>query len=207
MSNLQAWPLGLNLHIFLVPSLPSPRCHSWPSSGDWNPNLLRPLHVGDDFLGHPNGLVPTMRRLHLPNLACDHLAICLLLDDIGVALDLVLAVGLGVDEGALDDGIHPLSFALSHLLELRTLVELVPFFMTLVASHGFTLLKLLHHVITVILRRLDLSLGAHGALALQVRQMPHEPFNFLLELIIFLCNEIITSFYNKILMAFLIAKG
>jgi hypothetical protein len=24
-----------------------------------NPNHLRPLHVEDDFLGHPNGLVPT----------------------------------------------------------------------------------------------------------------------------------------------------
>jgi hypothetical protein len=33
---------------------------------------------------------------------CNHLAICLLLDDVGVALGLVLAVGLGVDEGALD---------------------------------------------------------------------------------------------------------
>jgi hypothetical protein len=41
---------------------------------------------------------------------------------------------------------------------LRAFVELVPFSMTLVASHGFTLLKLLHHGITVILRRLDFAL-------------------------------------------------
>jgi hypothetical protein len=59
---------------------------------------LRPLHVGDDFLGHPNGLVPTPLLLHLPNLVCNHLAISLLLDDVGVAFGLVLVVGLGVDE-------------------------------------------------------------------------------------------------------------
>jgi hypothetical protein len=65
---------------------------------------LRPFHVGDDFLGHPNGLVPTPLLLHLPNFVCNHLAISLLLDDIGVALGSFLAVGLGVDEGALDGG-------------------------------------------------------------------------------------------------------
>jgi hypothetical protein len=40
---------------------------------------------------------------------------------------------------------------------LRAFVELVPFSMTLVASHGCTLLKLLHHGITVSLRRLDFA--------------------------------------------------
>ena len=111
--------------------------HLRPSSGLWNPNHLRPLHVGDDFLGHPNGLVPTPLLLHLPNLVCNHLAISLLLDDIGVALGLVLAVGLGVDEGALDCGLQFLLCALVHLLDkLRAFVELVPLFMTLVASHG-----------------------------------------------------------------------
>jgi hypothetical protein len=54
--------------------------------------------VDDDFLGHPNGLVPTPLLLHLPNLVRNHLAISLLLDDVGVALGPVLAVGLGVDE-------------------------------------------------------------------------------------------------------------
>jgi hypothetical protein len=58
-----------------------------------------PLHVDDDFLGHPNGLVPTSLLLHLPNLVCNHLAISLLLDDVSVALGLVLVIGLGVDEG------------------------------------------------------------------------------------------------------------
>jgi hypothetical protein len=79
----------------------SPR--SRPSSGLWNPNHLRPFHLGDDFLCHPNGLVPTPLLLHLPNLVCNHLAICLLLDDVGVALGLVLAVRLGADEGVLTD--------------------------------------------------------------------------------------------------------
>jgi hypothetical protein len=41
---------------------------------------------------------------------------------------------------------------------LRALVELVSFSMTLVASYGCTLLKILHHGITVILRRLDFAL-------------------------------------------------
>jgi hypothetical protein len=45
---------------------------------------------------------------------------------------------------------------------LRAFVELVPFSMTLVASHGCTLLELLHHGITVILRRLDLALHVLG---------------------------------------------
>jgi hypothetical protein len=52
--------------------------NSWPSSGLWNTNHLRPLHVDDDFLGHPNGLVPTPLHLHLPSLVCNHLAISLL---------------------------------------------------------------------------------------------------------------------------------
>jgi hypothetical protein len=77
---------------------------SWPSSGLWNPNHLRSLHVDVDFLGHPNVLVPTPLLLHLPNLVCSHRAISLILDDIGVALGLVLVAGLGVDEGALDGG-------------------------------------------------------------------------------------------------------
>jgi hypothetical protein len=64
---------------------------------------LRPLLVDDDFLGNPNGLVATPLFLHLPNLVCNQLDIYLL-NDVGVALDLVLAVGLGVDEGALDGG-------------------------------------------------------------------------------------------------------
>jgi hypothetical protein len=79
---------------------------------------LRPLHVDDDFLGHPHGLVPTPLLLHLPNLVCNHLAISLLLDGVGVALGLVLAVGLGLDEGALMVGFNfffaPLSIFLTN---------------------------------------------------------------------------------------------
>jgi hypothetical protein len=41
---------------------------------------------------------------------------------------------------------------------LRASAELVPFSMTLVASRSCTLLKLLHHGITVIWRRLDIAL-------------------------------------------------
>jgi hypothetical protein len=62
---------------------------------------------------------------------CNHLAISLLLDDIGVALGLVLAVGLGVDEGALDGGVQLLLCTIVHLLDkLRAFVELVPFSVT-----------------------------------------------------------------------------
>jgi hypothetical protein len=86
---------------------------------------------------------------------------------------------------------------------LRAFVELVPFSMTLVASHGSTLLWLLHHGITVILRRLDFALHVLKdvqsfliilALAHQVCQPLSEPFHFSLELIIFLAYETITFF-------------
>ena len=61
---------------------------------------MRPLYVGDDFLGHPNGAVPT--PILLPNLVSNHFAIVLLLDHIGGVFALVLPVGLGVDERTLD---------------------------------------------------------------------------------------------------------
>ena len=61
---------------------------------------MRPLHVGDDILGHPNGVVPT--PFLLPNLVSNHLAICLLFDHIGGAIAFVPRVGLGVDERTLD---------------------------------------------------------------------------------------------------------
>jgi hypothetical protein len=63
----------------------------------WNPHHLTPLNVGDNFLGHPNGAVPT--PILLPNLVGNHLVIALLLDDIGGALALF---GFGVDERTLD---------------------------------------------------------------------------------------------------------
>ena len=61
---------------------------------------MRPLQIGDDILGHPNGVVPTPSLL--PNLVSNHLAICFLLDHIGGAIDLVPSVGLSVDERTLD---------------------------------------------------------------------------------------------------------
>jgi hypothetical protein len=145
---------------------------------------LRPRYVGVDFLGHPNGAVPT--PIFLPNLVGNHLAISLLLDDIGGAFALVSLVGLGVDEEILDGEALLVLLIRNHLLGLRTLVGLVAFMMTLETCHGFSLLKLLHHVLTVNLRRLD------NALALQSCKVPHEPFYFLLELIILLDSEIIT---------------
>jgi hypothetical protein len=93
---------------------------------------------------------------------------------------------------------------------LRVFVELVPFSMTLVASHGCTLLKILHHGITVILRRSDFALHVLRdvhlffivlALAHQDCKPLSEPFHFLLELIICLAYETITCFYSNILIA------
>jgi len=64
------------------------------------------------------------------------------------------------------------------------LVGLVTFLIALEACHGCTLLKIFHHVFTVIL------IGLDNVLALQSCQV--QPFYFLLELIILFGNEIIT---------------
>ena len=61
---------------------------------------MRPLHIDDDILGHPNGAVPT--PFLLPNLVSNHLAIGFLLDHIGGAIAFVPPVGLGVEERTLD---------------------------------------------------------------------------------------------------------
>ena len=61
---------------------------------------MRPLHISDDFLRHPNRAVPT--PFLLSNLVSNHLAIALLLDYIGGAIAFVSLVGLGVDERTLD---------------------------------------------------------------------------------------------------------
>ena len=74
---------------------------------------MRPLQVGDDVLGHPNGVVPT--PFLLPNLVSNHHSIGLLFDHIGGAIAFVPPVGLGVEERTLDcelllvDVIHILS--------------------------------------------------------------------------------------------------
>ena len=61
---------------------------------------MRPLHIGDDIFGHPNGVIPT--PFLLPNLVSNHLAICLFFYHIGGAIALVPPVGLGIDERTLD---------------------------------------------------------------------------------------------------------
>ena len=61
---------------------------------------MRPLHISDDVLGHPNRVVPT--PFLLPNLVSNHLAIGLLFYHIGGAIAFVPPVGLGVDERTLD---------------------------------------------------------------------------------------------------------
>ena len=61
---------------------------------------MRHLHIGDDILGHPNGVIPT--PFLLPNLVSNHFAIGFLIDHIGGTIAPVPPVGLGVDERTLD---------------------------------------------------------------------------------------------------------
>ena len=89
---------------------------------------MRPLYIGDDVLGHPNGVVPT--PFLLPNLVSNHLAIGLLFYHIGGTIVFVPPVGLGVDERTLDGEF--LVLLIRKLLPwLRTLVGLVAFFVAL----------------------------------------------------------------------------
>ena len=86
---------------------------------------MRPLHIGDDVLKHPNGVVPT--PFLLPNFVSNHLAICLLFDYIGGAITFVPLVGLGVDERTLDCELLFVLLIRKILPWLRTLVGLVAF--------------------------------------------------------------------------------
>ena len=88
---------------------------------------MRPLHIGDDILGHPNRVVPT--PFLLPNLVSNHLAIDFLLDHIGGAIAFVPPVGFGVDERTLDCEFLIILIIRKLLLWLRTLVKLVAFMM------------------------------------------------------------------------------
>ena len=90
---------------------------------------MRPLHIGDDLLGHPNGAVPT--PFLLPNLVSNHLAIGLLFYHIGGAIDFVPPVGLGVDERTLNCEFFLVLLIRKLLPWLRTLVGLVAFFVAL----------------------------------------------------------------------------
>ena len=90
---------------------------------------MRPLHISDDVLGHPNRVVPT--PFLLPNLMSNHLAIDLLFYHIGGDIALVPSVGLGVDERTLDYELLLVLLIRKFLSWLRTLVGLVAFFVAL----------------------------------------------------------------------------
>ena len=90
---------------------------------------MRPLHIGDDVLGHPNEVVPT--HFVLPNFVSNHLIICLLFYYIGGAIAFVPPVGLGVDERTLDCELLFVLLIQKLLPWLRILVGLVAFFVAL----------------------------------------------------------------------------
>ena len=90
---------------------------------------MRLLYIGDDILGYPNGVIPTL--FLLPNLVSNHFAIGFLLDHIGGAMALVPPVGLGVDERTLDCEFLLVFFIRKLLPSLRILVGLVAFMMAL----------------------------------------------------------------------------
>ena len=90
---------------------------------------MRPPHIGDDILGHPNGVIPT--PFLLPNLVSNHLAIGFLFDYIGGAIALVPPVGFGVDDRTLDCEFLFVLFIQKFFPWLRTLVGLVAFMMAL----------------------------------------------------------------------------
>ena len=114
--------------------------------------------IGDDILGHPNGVIPT--PFLLSNFVSNHLAINFLFDHIGGSITFVSPVGLGVDERTVDYEFLLVLLIRKLLLWLMALIRFVTFLMALKASHGGPLLKLLDHVITVILRRLDIAFYA-----------------------------------------------
>ena len=90
---------------------------------------MRHLHIGDDVLRHPNGVVPT--PFLLPNLVSKHLVICLLFYYIGGAIAFVPPVVFGVDERTLDCEFLFVLIIRKLLPWLRTLVGLVVFFVAL----------------------------------------------------------------------------
>ena len=103
-----------------------------------------------------------MGRSQLPSFfpTSNHLAIGLLLDHIGGVIAFVPPVGFDVDERTLDGDLFLVLLIRKFLLWLRALVGLVAFLMALEACYGGPLLKLLHHIFMVILRRLDIALNA-----------------------------------------------
>jgi len=90
---------------------------------------LRLLHVGDDFLGHPNGEVLT--PFILLNLVSNHFVFALLFYHIDGAFAFVLLVGIGVDERTLDGKILLVLLIWKLFLWLRAFIGLAAFLMTL----------------------------------------------------------------------------
>ena len=90
---------------------------------------MRPLHIGYDIFGNPNGAIPT--PFLLPNLVSNHLAIGFLPDHIGGTIAFVPPVGLGVDERTLDCKLLLVLLIRKLLPCLRTLVGFVAFFVAL----------------------------------------------------------------------------
>ena len=90
---------------------------------------MRPLHIDDDILGHPNGAVPT--SFLLPNLVSNHLAIGFLLNHIGGAIAFVPPVGLGIYERTLDYKLLLVLLIRKLLPWLRAIVGFVAFFVAL----------------------------------------------------------------------------
>ena len=92
------------------------------------------LHIGDDFLGHLNRLVPP--PVLSPSHVYNHLAIVLLLELVVIALGLDLVVGLGVEVGGLVREVRHFLLLLGLLLHLLALEGLVAFLMAFEACHG-----------------------------------------------------------------------
>jgi len=129
MSKMRAWLLlALILHLLVSQASKSPITILRLKSS-LEPTPFEALHIGDDILGHPNGVIPT--PLLLPNLVSNHLAICLLFYHIGGAMTFVPLVGLGVDERTFDCKLLLVLLIRNFLLWLRALVGLVVFVMTL----------------------------------------------------------------------------
>ena len=93
------------------------------------PTPFEALHIGDDFLRHPNGAVLT--SFFIPYLVSNHLAIGLLFYHIGDAIAFVPPVGLVVDERTLNCELILVLIIRKLLPWLRTLVGLVAFFVAL----------------------------------------------------------------------------
>ena len=83
---------------------------------------MRPLHISDDVLVHPNGAVST--HFLLPNLMSNHFAIGLLFYHIGGAIAFISSVGLGVDERTFDGELLLVLLIWKFLLWLRNLLDL-----------------------------------------------------------------------------------